>query len=101
MSSPASGPRRSEAMRARFEVHADDAAFVAMLEDDVRAGLTRRPRSIPPKYFYDELGAELFERITRLDEYYLTRAEESMLGQVARDIVRQAPPRDIVELGPG
>lgn len=101
MSSPGSEPRRSEAVPARFEVHADDAAFLAMLEQDVRSGLIRRPRSIPPKYFYDELGAQLFERITQLDEYYLTRAEESMLGQVARDIVRHAPPRDIVELGPG
>jgi L-histidine N-alpha-methyltransferase len=87
--------------RCRFDVHADDAAFVTMLEADVRRGLSARPRSIPPKYFYDEIGARLFERITELPEYYLTRVEESVLSRVAGEVTRRAAPDEIVELGPG
>ena len=103
MSSPASEPLPSEggAGRCRFDVRADDAAFLAMLEDDARRGLARRPRSIPPKYFYDEAGSRLFERITRLPEYYLTRVEEALLERVAADVVARVGPRDVVELGPG
>jgi L-histidine N-alpha-methyltransferase len=89
------------AARCRFDVRLDDATFLAVLEDDVRRGLSGRPRSIPPKYFYDETGARLFDRITTLPEYYLTRAEESLLPAVARDVVRRVAPGDIVELGPG
>jgi L-histidine N-alpha-methyltransferase len=88
-------------VRCRFDVRADDAAFVKMLEEDVRRGLSGRPRSIPPKYFYDEIGAVLFERITELPEYYLTRAEESVLSRVAGEVVRRAAPAEIIELGPG
>jgi L-histidine Nalpha-methyltransferase len=58
--------------------------------DDVVRGLTARPRKLPPKYFYDERGARLFERISELDEYYLTRTEISILesrgGEIARRI---------------
>jgi L-histidine N-alpha-methyltransferase len=103
MSLPAFEPSRSDPApaRCRFDVRVDDAAFRAMLEADVRRGLESRPRSIPPKYFYDERGAALFERITQLPEYYLTRAEEAMLPDVARDVVARAAPDDVVELGPG
>jgi L-histidine N-alpha-methyltransferase len=103
MSSPAFGPRRADVTnaRCRFDVHADDAAFVKMLEEDVRRGLGARPRSIPPKYFYDEIGSRLFDRITELPEYYVTRAEESVLARVAPEIARRAAPDEIVELGPG
>jgi L-histidine N-alpha-methyltransferase len=87
--------------RCRFDVHLDDATFLAVLEEDVRRGLSGRPRSIPPKYFYDETGAQLFERITALPEYYLTRAEETLLPGVVRELVHDLEPRDIVELGPG
>ena len=87
--------------RCRFDVHADDAAFVKTLEDDVRRGLSARPRWIPPKYFYDEVGSRLFDRITELPEYYVTRAEESVLARIAPDIARRAAPEEIVELGPG
>src|SRR2546428_11626300 len=102
MSSPGSEPLPSErgAGRCRFDVRADDAAFLAMLEDDVRRGLARRPRSIPPKYFYDEAGSQLFERITRLPEYYLTRVEEALLEGVAADVVAPGGPRHAVGLGP-
>ena len=45
------------------------------LRADARAGLTASPKTLPPKWFYDEHGSELFEKITQLDEYYPTRAE--------------------------
>ena len=48
--------------------------FRRQLEEDARAGLCARPRRLPPKYFYDARGSELFEEITRLPEYYPTRA---------------------------
>jgi L-histidine Nalpha-methyltransferase len=103
MSSRVSGPSRSDRAVARYrlDVHADDATLQAMLVEDVRSGLTARPRSLPPKYFYDATGSRLFDRITELPEYYLTRAEEALLKQVAPDVIRRSRPRDIVELGPG
>src|SRR6266481_3950369 len=75
-----------------LDVHADDARVLARMAEDIRRGLTACPRQLPPKYFYDETGSALFERITELPEYYLTRAE---------DLARQLGPSDIVELGPG
>jgi len=74
---------------------------LARLARDVRQGLTARPRWLPPKYFYDAAGAALFDRITALPEYYLTRAEEAILAEVAGTIVGRVEPREIVELGPG
>jgi L-histidine N-alpha-methyltransferase len=71
------------------------------LEADARAGLTRTPKSLPPKYFYDARGSELFEEITRLPEYYLTRAETALLERVADEIVALAHPRELVEIGAG
>lgn len=53
---------------------------------DVLAGLQRKPRQIPPKFFYDERGSELFDAICRTDEYYLTRTEQQLLQQHAADI---------------
>lgn len=71
------------------------------LADDVRAGLTAKPKRLPPKYFYDARGSELFEHITRLPEYYLTRAETAILIDVADAIVRHIRPVELVELGSG
>ncbi|MEX2671673.1 MAG: L-histidine N(alpha)-methyltransferase [Phycisphaeraceae bacterium] len=53
---------------------------------DVLRGLSRRPRTIPPKYFYDQRGSELFEQITRLPSYYPTRTEVAILEQHATDL---------------
>lgn len=53
---------------------------------EVLAGLQQRPRQIPPKFFYDERGSELFDAICRTDEYYLTRTEQQLLQQHAADI---------------
>ena len=58
---------------------------------DVIAGLTARPKQLPPKYFYDEIGAQLFEDITASPEYYLTRCELQILGERAADIARFFP----------
>ena len=71
------------------------------LRRDVLAGLADRPRSIPPKWFYDERGSELFDQITRLDEYYPTRAERSILATHAAAIVELSGASMLVELGSG
>ena len=72
----------------------------AMLAD-VRDGLSRHPRELSPKYFYDERGSRLFEEITRLPEYYLTRAEREILIARAPQIVEVTRARTLVELGAG
>jgi L-histidine N-alpha-methyltransferase len=74
---------------------------VATMASDVRQGLARRQKELPPKYFYDERGSELFERITKLPEYYLTRAERALLEEHARGLVESFRPRTLVELGAG
>jgi len=68
---------------------------------DVRASLFRTPRELSPKYFYDERGSELFEEITQLPEYYLTRAEREILLARSGEIVDIVRPRTLVELGAG
>ena len=55
---------------------------------DVRAGLTATPKTLPPRWLYDERGSELFEAITQLPEYYLTRIEAEILRRVARNTFR-------------
>lgn len=72
----------------------------ALLED-VRRGLGGRPKRVPSRYLYDERGSELFEQITALPEYYLTRAEDALLRRNAQDIVERAQPESIVEIGAG
>lgn len=59
------------------------------------------PKSLPPKYFYDERGSELFDEITRLPEYYPTRAERALLRRYSREIVAEAAPCTLIELGAG
>jgi L-histidine N-alpha-methyltransferase len=73
----------------------------AAMRADVRDGLLSRPRSIPPVWFYDETGSKLFDEITRLPEYYLTRAEKSILTESAGEIVDRASADTLVELGSG
>jgi len=74
---------------------------LATMASDVRDGLARRQKELPPKYFYDERGSDLFERITKLPEYYLTRAERALLEEHARKLVDSFRPRTLVELGAG
>ncbi len=68
---------------------------------EVRAGLSRAPRSIPPKYFYDARGCNLFDAICDLPEYYLTRAEAALLVRHAGDIVERTGATSLVEIGSG
>jgi L-histidine N-alpha-methyltransferase len=68
---------------------------------DVARGLAQQPKELDPKYFYDERGSALFEQITELPEYYLTRAERSLLVAEIPEIVNKIRPRSLVELGAG
>lgn len=67
----------------------------------IRAGLGRPQKELPSQLFYDERGSELFEEITRLPEYYLTRAEQSLLREHAPRWVAEQGPRSLIELGAG
>ncbi|OLE09831.1 MAG: dimethylhistidine N-methyltransferase [Acidobacteria bacterium 13_1_20CM_4_56_7] len=70
--------------------------------EEVVHGLTSRPKTLPCKLLYDDRGSQLFEEITRLPEYYLTRTELGILQDYARNIVQAAgSPVSIVELGAG
>ncbi len=84
-----------------IEVHLDADGGAAM-ERDIRAGLSAEPKELAPKYFYDERGSQLFERITELPEYYPTRAERAILAERSDEIVAAAgEPGVLVELGSG
>ncbi|MGW7400237.1 L-histidine N(alpha)-methyltransferase [Streptomyces cyaneofuscatus] len=73
----------------------------AALRADVLSGLTRHPKTLPPKWFYDARGSELFEDITRLPEYYPTRAEREILEERAEEIAAVSGARTVIELGSG
>jgi L-histidine N-alpha-methyltransferase len=84
-----------------IEVHLDANAAATMARD-VRLGLCAYPKELAPKYFYDERGSQLFERITELDEYYPTRAEREILASRSAEILATAGrPGTLVELGSG
>ncbi|MER6179696.1 L-histidine N(alpha)-methyltransferase [Streptomyces sp. NPDC001652] len=76
-------------------------ATEAALRADVLRGLTRTPKTLPPKWFYDAHGSELFDRITELPEYYPTRAEREILVARAAEIAAASGARTLVELGSG
>ncbi|WP_084264939.1 L-histidine N(alpha)-methyltransferase [Actinomadura macra] len=78
---------------------ADDLAKT--LRQDVREGLTGTPKTLPPKWFYDERGSALFEEITRLAEYYPTRREREILVARAPEIAAATRARTLLELGAG
>ncbi|MFE3167012.1 L-histidine N(alpha)-methyltransferase [Streptomyces sp. NPDC059224] len=73
----------------------------AALRADVLNGLTATPKTLPPKWFYDARGSELFERITELPEYYPTRAEREILLARSGEIAAASGARTLVELGSG
>ncbi|WP_327433906.1 L-histidine N(alpha)-methyltransferase [Streptomyces sp. NBC_01236] len=73
----------------------------AALRADVLHGLTSTPKTLPPKWFYDAYGSELFEKITELAEYYPTRAEREILIRRAPEIAATTGARTLVELGSG
>ncbi|OKH66659.1 histidyl-tRNA synthetase [Mycobacterium sp. SWH-M5] len=74
---------------------------VEALRRDVHAGLTATPKSLPPKWFYDAAGSDLFDQITRLPEYYPTRTEAQILRHRSAEIVAAAGADTLVELGSG
>jgi L-histidine Nalpha-methyltransferase len=84
-----------------IDVHLTPADLRVAMEADVRAGLTASPKKLPPVYFYDDRGSRLFDEITRLPEYYPTRAERSILEAHAKDMVATAGADVLVELGAG
>ncbi|MGH9044314.1 MAG: L-histidine N(alpha)-methyltransferase [Acidimicrobiales bacterium] len=83
------------------DVFLTDEQLHEALEDDVRTGLTGTPKSIPPLWFYDEVGSKLFDEITKLEEYYPTRAERAILADNATEIAELADADTLVELGSG
>jgi len=87
----------------RIVLHRDpNPARAATFAEDVRAGLAAPPYRLSAKYFYDDLGSALFEAITRLPEYYLTRVERDLLATYGREIAgRVSGPLELVELGSG
>jgi L-histidine Nalpha-methyltransferase len=84
----------------RIDRHLGEGGLEAMARD-VREGLARRPMELPPKYFYDARGSELFDRITQLPEYFPTRTERALLNRHAPEIVRTTAAEELVELGSG
>ncbi len=88
-------------MPAENRVQAHPSRYLDALRADVRAGLTATPKTLPPKYFYDARGSELFDEITRLPEYYLTRAETAILERHAGEIAELSRCESLVELGSG
>ena len=96
-----SGSGKSTLLRALagLLLTADDLAKT--MRQDVREGLEATPKTLPPKWFYDAHGSELFEQITELPEYYPTRAEREILTARAGEIAGVLPARTLVELGSG
>lgn len=84
-----------------LENHLASGAAAAALRRDVRQGLTAKAKSLPPKWFYDEAGSDLFDEITRLPEYYPTRTEAGLLRAHAADIAAACGADTLVELGSG
>ena len=85
----------------RIEVHLGADDLRAALRHDVAAGLASTPKELPPKWFYDARGSDLFDRITRLPEYYPTRCERSILEERALEVARLSGADTLVELGSG
>lgn len=85
----------------RVDVRLDAEASRAALERDAKSGLSSTPKTLPPVWFYDAVGSALFDEITRLPEYYQTRAERALLESHAKEIASTAKATELVELGAG
>jgi len=101
MTSESTGPSGTGTALVRLDVHLTEADADAALRADVARGLVARPKEIPPKWFYDARGSELFEKITELPEYYPFRTERSLLTDSRADIARTSGAETVVELGSG
>ncbi|MHB8437898.1 MAG: L-histidine N(alpha)-methyltransferase [Acidimicrobiales bacterium] len=84
-----------------IDIHLTPDDLRAALELDVRKGLTASPKVLSPVWFYDDRGSQLFDEITRLPEYYLTRAERRLLDACAHEIAVTSGADTVVELGAG
>ncbi|WP_433528725.1 L-histidine N(alpha)-methyltransferase [Micromonospora sp. CA-263727] len=84
-----------------LEIHLDDQDIGRSLRRDVRVGLTAGAKWLPPRWFYDARGSELFDEITRLPEYYPTRAERTVLAERAAEIAGLTGAKTLIELGSG
>ena len=94
--------REATTERVSIDVHLPPGGPLSGMAADVRAGLTRPFKELSPRYFYDEAGSQLFERITELPEYYPTRCERAILQQRSGEIVSAASgPVSLIELGSG
>ncbi len=103
-STPDAPPRHEKAAdsaRLRWTTFAREAAAEAEDGSDVVIGLTADQKWLPVKYFYDDRGSELFEKITRTDAYYLTRAESEILAARSGEIAAETGPVELLELGSG
>ncbi len=88
-------------MTPTLERHLAPSDARAALLADVRTGLTATPKTLPPKWFYDARGSELFDQITRLPEYYPTRCERAVLAERAGEVAALTRADTLVELGSG
>lgn len=86
---------------ARLETHLTAEDLRRELAEDARAGLLAEPKELPPRWFYDERGSRLFEEITRLPEYYLTRREHEILERRSAEIAAASRAETLIELGSG
>ena len=98
-SDPSTSSSASSSIRVDVLLGPDDIA--AALREDVRYGLRSDPKELPPKWFYDDRGCELFDAITRLPEYYPTETERSILSTHAAEIAAASGATTLVELGSG
>jgi L-histidine Nalpha-methyltransferase len=98
---PLARPSARRDANIELEVHLTPEDLARALRADARQGLDRRPRELPPKWFYDERGSLLFDAITRLPEYYPTRREREILLSHAEEIARMSRATSLIELGSG
>jgi L-histidine N-alpha-methyltransferase len=93
--------RTNDVSALRVDVHLTPDDLRLALRTDAGRGLRTDPKDIPPKWFYDDRGSQLFDEITRLPEYYPTRCERTILEARAPDIARITRADTLVELGSG
>ena len=84
-----------------IDVHLAPETMTSALRSDAKTGLNASPKAMPPKWFYDERGSQLFDEITRVDEYYPTRCERSILTAQAATIAAATQADTLIELGSG
>ncbi len=85
---------------AGVELHAFPETWTA-LAADVLTGLSTAPKALPPKWFYDARGSELFDAICEVPEYYPTRREAALLADIGSELAGELPAAEVIELGSG